>query len=146
VATDRPTSGLDPDPIWFKDAIIYELHVRSFYDDEDDGYGDFRGLTKKLDYLQDLGINAIWLLPFFPSPWRDDGYDISDYNEVHPAYGTLRDFQSFLKQAHRRGIRVITEVVLNHTSDQHRWFQRARHAPPGSRCTTRQNSSPGALG
>jgi maltose alpha-D-glucosyltransferase/alpha-amylase len=95
--------------------------------------GDFRGLTKKLDYLQDIGITAIWLLPFFPSPWRDDGYDISDYNDVHPAYGTLRDFQNFLKQAHRRGIRVITEVVLNHTSDQHPWFQRSRHAAPGSR-------------
>ncbi len=95
--------------------------------------GDFRGLTKKLDYLQDLGITAIWLLPFFPSPWRDDGYDISDYNDVHPSYGTLRDFQNFLKQAHRRGIRVLTEVVLNHTSDQHPWFQRSRRAAPGTR-------------
>src|ERR1700727_3084901 len=95
--------------------------------------GDFRGLTKKLDYLQDLGITAIWLLPFFPSPWRDDGYDISDHNNVHPSYGTLRDFQTFLKQAHRRGIRVLTEVVLNHTSDQHPWFQRSRHAAPGTR-------------
>src|SRR6202167_3398440 len=95
--------------------------------------GDFRGLTEKLDYLQDLGITAIWLLPFFPSPWRDDGYDISDYNDVHPAYGTLRDFQRFLKQAHRRGIRVVTEVVLNHTSDQHPWFQRSRRAAPGTR-------------
>jgi maltose alpha-D-glucosyltransferase/alpha-amylase len=126
-------SGLDADSLWYKDAIIYEVHVRAFYDSEDDGMGDFRGLTRKLDYLQDLGVNCIWLLPFFPSPWRDDGYDISGYTDVHPAYGTLRDFQTFLKQAHRRGIRVITEVVLNHTSDQHPWFQRARHAPTGSR-------------
>ena len=102
-------------------------------DSEDDGMGDFRGLTSKLDYLQDLGVNTLWLLPFFPSPWRDDGYDISGYTDVHPAYGTLRDFQNLLKQAHRRGIRVITEVVLNHTSDQHPWFQRARRSPPGSR-------------
>jgi maltose alpha-D-glucosyltransferase/alpha-amylase len=133
VSDSHPTSTLDSDPLWYKDAIIYEIHVRAYCDDQEDGMGDFRGLTKKLDYLRDLGINTIWLLPFFPSPWRDDGYDISDYNEVHPAYGTLRDFQAFLKQAHRKGIRVITEVVLNHTSDQHRWFQRARHAPAGSR-------------
>jgi maltose alpha-D-glucosyltransferase/alpha-amylase len=133
VAGTNLNAGLDPDALWYKDAIIYEVHVRAFYDSEDDGMGDFRGLTGKLDYLRDLGINTIWLLPFFPSPWRDDGYDISDYTEVHPAYGTLRDFQTFLKQAHRRGLRVITEVVLNHTSDQHPWFQRARHAPPGSR-------------
>jgi len=133
VASNDLTSGLDPDALWYKDAIIYEVHVRAFYDSEDDGMGDFRGLTRKLDYLQDLGVNTIWLLPFFPSPWRDDGYDISSYTDVHPAYGTLRDFQTFLKQAHRRGIRVITEVVLNHTSDQHPWFQRARRSPPGSR-------------
>jgi maltose alpha-D-glucosyltransferase / alpha-amylase len=123
----------DSDPLWYKDAIIYEVHARAFYDSDQDGMGDFRGLTEKLDYLQDLGITAIWLLPFFPSPWRDDGYDISDYNEVHPAYGTLRDFQKFLKQAHHRGIRVVTEVVLNHTSDQHPWFQRSRRAAPGTR-------------
>ena len=121
------------DPLWYKDAIIYEVHVRAFYDSEDDGMGDFRGLTSKLDYLQDLGVTTIWLLPFFPSPWRDDGYDISEYTDVHPAYGTLRDFQHFLKEAHRRGLRVITEVVVNHTSDQHRWFQRARKSAPGSR-------------
>jgi maltose alpha-D-glucosyltransferase/alpha-amylase len=133
VASNDLISGLDPDALWYKDAIIYEVHVRAFYDSEDHGMGDFRGLTKKLDYLQDLGVNTIWLLPFFPSPWRDDGYDISSYTDVHPAYGTLRDFQTFLKQAHRRGIRVITEVVLNHTSDQHPWFQRARRSPPGSR-------------
>jgi maltose alpha-D-glucosyltransferase / alpha-amylase len=133
VATNNVTTIPDSDPLWYKDAIIYEVHARAFYDSDEDGMGDFRGLTQKLDYLQDLGITAIWLLPFFPSPWRDDGYDISDYNDVHPAYGTLRDFQNFLKQAHRRGIRVVTEVVLNHTSDQHPWFQRSRRAAPGSR-------------
>jgi maltose alpha-D-glucosyltransferase/alpha-amylase len=121
------------DPLWFKDAIIYELHVRAFHDNSGDGMGDFNGLTQKLDYLQDLGVTALWLLPFCPSPWRDDGYDIADYNDVHPAYGSLRDFQSFLKEAKRRGLRVITELVLNHTSDQHEWFQRSRRAPPGSR-------------
>ena len=121
------------DPLWYKDAIIYELHVRAFRDSNGDGMGDFRGLTEKLDYLQDLGVDTIWLLPFSSSPWRDDGYDISDYNDVHPAYGTLRDFQSFLREAHRRGLRVLTEVVINHTSDQHPWFQRARSAPAGSR-------------
>ena len=98
-----------------------------------DGMGDFRGLTQKLDYLQDLGVTALWLLPFSPSPWRDDGYDISDYTDVHPSYGTLRDFQNFLREAHSRGLRVITEVVVNHTSDQHPWFQRARRSPPGSK-------------
>ena len=118
---------------WYQDAIIYELHVRAFHDGRDDGTGDFRGLAAKLDYLQDLGVTSIWLLPFFPSPWRDDGYDISDYTDVHPAYGTLADFERFLSEAHRRGLRVITEIVLNHTSDQHAWFQRSRHAPPGSK-------------
>jgi maltose alpha-D-glucosyltransferase/alpha-amylase len=126
-------SSLDDDALWYKDAIIYEVHVRAFYDSSDDGMGDFPGLTQKLDYLQDLGINTIWLLPFCPSPWRDDGYDISDYTGVHQAYGTLRDFQAFLREAHRRGLRVITELVLNHTSDQHEWFQRSRRAEPGSR-------------
>jgi maltose alpha-D-glucosyltransferase/alpha-amylase len=124
---------LEPDPLWYKDAIIYELHVRSFSDSNEDGIGDFRGLTGKLDYLQDLGVTAVWLLPFCPSPLKDDGYDISNYTSVHPDYGTLRDFKFFLKQAHRRNIRVITELVLNHTSDQHPWFQRARRAKPGSR-------------
>jgi maltose alpha-D-glucosyltransferase/alpha-amylase len=133
VAANDSTANLESDPLWYKDAIIYEVHARAFSDNDEDGMGDFRGLTRKLDYLSDLGITAIWLLPFFPSPWRDDGYDISGYVDVHPAYGTLRDFQTFLKQAHRRGIRVITEVVLNHTSDQHPWFQRSRQAPPGSR-------------
>jgi maltose alpha-D-glucosyltransferase/alpha-amylase len=126
-------SGFESDPLWYKDAIIYEVHVRAFYDSDGDGMGDFRGLSSKLDYLQDLGVTAIWLLPFFPSPWRDDGYDISDYTEVHPTYGTLRDFQHFLREARKRGLRVITEVVVNHTSDQHPWFQRARKSPPGSR-------------
>jgi maltose alpha-D-glucosyltransferase / alpha-amylase len=125
-------SGLEDDSLWYKDAIIYEAHVRAFYDSNADGMGDFRGLTEKLDYLEDLGITAIWLLPFFPSPWKDDGYDISDFRSVHPAYGTLRDFQVFLREAHRRGLRVITELVLNHTSDQHEWFQKSRTAEPGS--------------
>jgi maltose alpha-D-glucosyltransferase / alpha-amylase len=124
---------LEDDPLWYKDAIIYELHVRAFQDSSNDGMGDFRGLTQRLDYLQDLGVTVIWVLPFSPSPWKDDGYDIADYTDVHPAYGTLRDFQSFLREAHRRGLRVITEVVINHTSDQHRWFQRARRAAPGSK-------------
>jgi maltose alpha-D-glucosyltransferase/alpha-amylase len=120
------------DPLWYKDAIVYEAPVRAFFDSSADGMGDFRGLTQRLDYLQDLGITAIWLLPFYPSPWRDDGYDIADYGEVHPAYGTLRDFKEFLREAHRRDIKVITELVINHTSDQHPWFQRARRAKPGS--------------
>ena len=121
------------DPLWYRDAVIYELHVRSFFDSDADGIGDFRGLTEKLDYLQDLGVTALWLLPFYPSPLKDDGYDIADYTAVNPAYGTLADFRQFLREAHRRGLRVITELVLNHTSDQHPWFQRARRAPPGSK-------------
>jgi maltose alpha-D-glucosyltransferase/alpha-amylase len=124
---------LADDPLWYKDAIIYELHPRAFYDSNGDGIGDFQGLAEKLDYLQDLGITAIWLLPFYPSPLKDDGYDISDYTGVHPAYGDLHDFKEFLREAHRRGLRVITELVLNHTSDQHPWFQRARRAKPDSR-------------
>ena len=113
-------------PLWYKDAIIYQLHVRTFCDSNSDGIGDFPGLMQKLDYLQDLGINAIWLLPFFPSPLRDDGYDIANYRAIHPNYGTLEDFKSFLSAAHARGIRVIIEMVLNHTSDQHPWFQESR--------------------
>jgi maltose alpha-D-glucosyltransferase/alpha-amylase len=124
---------LEDDPLWYKDAIIYEVHVRGFYDRDGDGVGDFRGLAEKLDYLQDLGVTAIWLLPFYPSPLKDEGYDIADYTEVHPAYGSLRDFKTFLREAHRRGLRVITELVANHTSDQHPWFQRARRAKAGSR-------------
>lgn len=118
--------------VWYKNAVIYELHVRSFHDSDGDGVGDFRGLTSKLDYLQDLGVTAIWLLPFYPSPLRDDGYDIADYYSVNPAYGSLDDFEEFLVEAHRRKLRVITELVINHTSDQHPWFQRARQAPHGS--------------
>src|SRR5215211_2965988 len=115
---------------WYKDALIYELHVRAFYDSNGDGIGDFPGLTQKLGYLHDLGITALWLLPFYPSPLKDDGYDIADYTDVHPSYGTLHDFKVFLKEAHRHGLKVITELVLNHTSDQHPWFQRACHAKP----------------
>jgi len=127
----RPTP-VGSNPQWYKDAIIYEARVRSFYDSNSDGYGDFRGLASKLDYLQDLGVTALWLLPFYPSPMRDDGYDIADYTDVHPEVGTLADFKLFLAEAHGRGIRVITELVLNHTSDQHPWFKRARRAPAGS--------------
>ena len=117
---------LPQDGLWYKDAIIYQVHVRTFHDGNGDGIGDFRGLAEKLDYLQELGINALWLMPFFPSPLRDDGYDISDYRSVHPSYGTLEDFKNFLGAAHERGIRVIVEMVLNHTSDQHPWFQESR--------------------
>lgn len=123
---------LEPNPLWYKDAIIYEVHVRAFHDSIGDGMGDFGGLTQKLDYLQDLGVTAVWLLPFYPSPLKDDGYDIADYTNIHNDYGTLRDFERFLDAAHERGIRVITELVINHTSDQHPWFQRARRAKPGS--------------
>jgi maltose alpha-D-glucosyltransferase/alpha-amylase len=123
----------EDDALWYKDAIIYQVHVRAFSDSDSDGMGDFAGLTQKLDYLQDLGVGAVWLLPFYPSPLRDDGYDIADYTDVHPSYGTLRDFNVFLREAHSRGIRVITEVVLNHTSDEHPWFKRARRAPAGSK-------------
>ncbi|MGH8247405.1 MAG: alpha-amylase family glycosyl hydrolase, partial [Gammaproteobacteria bacterium] len=123
---------LDGDPLWCKDALVYEVHVRAFADSDGDGVGDFPGLTEKLDYLQDLGVTAIWLLPFYPSPLRDDGYDIADYTDIHPSYGTLADFRVFLREAHRRNLRVITELVLNHTSDQHPWFQRARSAEPGT--------------
>jgi maltose alpha-D-glucosyltransferase/alpha-amylase len=111
---------------WYKDSIIYQLHVRTFYDSNGDGIGDFRGLQQKLDYLQELGVNAIWLLPFYPSPLRDDGYDIADYCSVHSSYGTLEDFKAFLAAAHERDIRIIIEMVLNHTSDQHPWFQESR--------------------
>ncbi|MDQ3930411.1 MAG: maltose alpha-D-glucosyltransferase [Chloroflexota bacterium] len=114
------------DPLWYKDAIIYELHVKAFYDSNGDGIGDFNGLTEKLDYLQDLGIDTIWLLPFYKSPLRDDGYDIADYYSVHPNYGTVADFKRFLKEAHRRNLRVLADLVLNHTSDQNAWFQEAR--------------------
>jgi maltose alpha-D-glucosyltransferase/alpha-amylase len=128
----RPNRGLVDDPLWYKDAVIYEARVRSFYDANGDGIGDFHGLKSKLDYLADLGITAIWILPHYPSPGRDDGYDCADYTSVHTDVGTIEDFDEFVEEAHRRGIRVITELVMNHTSDQHPWFQRARRAPPGS--------------
>ncbi|HET7435176.1 MAG TPA: maltose alpha-D-glucosyltransferase [Thermoanaerobaculia bacterium] len=120
------------DDLWYKDGIIYQTHVRAFFDSNDDGIGDFAGLTRKLDYIQDLGINILWLLPFYPSPLRDDGYDIANYTAVNPSYGSLADFKTFVKEAHRRGIRVVTELVVNHTSDQHAWFQKSRRAKPGS--------------
>src|SRR5262245_3364628 len=133
-ASDGPTrrSALTEMTDWYKDAVIYEAHVRAFFDSNNDGIGDFAGLTSKLDYLQSLGINALWLLPFYPSPLRDDGYDIADYEGIHPSYGTIQDFERFMDEAHMRGIRVITELVVNHTSDQHPWFQAARRAPAGS--------------
>jgi maltose alpha-D-glucosyltransferase/alpha-amylase len=129
-AVASATSG--DDPLWYKDAVIYQAHVKSFFDSSGDGVGDFPGLTQKLDYLQGLGITCLWLLPFFPSPLKDDGYDIADYLNVHPAYGTLDDFKAFVRAAHERQIKVLIELVVNHTSDQHPWFQRARHAPPDS--------------
>ena len=126
----RPGSASDP--LWYKDAIIYELHVRAFCDSDNDGIGDLRGLIQRLDYLQDLGVTCLWLLPFFPSPLRDDGYDISDYLSIHPDYGTMEDCEALLEAAHDRGLQVMFELVVNHTSDRHAWFQRARLAPPGS--------------
>jgi maltose alpha-D-glucosyltransferase / alpha-amylase len=120
------------EPRWYQDGVLYEVHVRAYHDDNGDGIGDFRGLERKLDHIRDLGVTAVWLLPFYPSPLKDDGYDISSYMEIHPSYGTLRDFRRFLRAAHARGLRVITELVLNHTSDQHPWFQRARTSKPGS--------------
>ncbi len=124
-------AGLD-DALWYKDAVIYQLNVKSFVDSNDDGIGDFPGLTSKLGYIRDLGVNTIWLMPFYPSPLKDDGYDIADYKNIHPQYGTLDDFKAMLREAHRLGLKVVTELVINHTSDQHPWFQKARHAPPGS--------------
>lgn len=139
IATVKPrpsrrgkASTLSDDPLWYKDAIIYQVHIKSFFDGNNDGVGDFPGLIAKLDYIAELGVNAIWLLPFYPSPRRDDGYDIADYRNVHPDYGHLSDVKHFIQEAHARGIRVITELVINHTSDQHPWFQRARRAKPGS--------------
>ena len=131
-AADKDESSTDR-ALWYKDAVIYQLHVKAFFDSNADGVGDFKGLTSKLDYVQELGVNAVWLLPFYPSPLKDDGYDIADYRNVHPQYGTREDFKAFLDEAHRRGLKVITELVINHTSDQHPWFQSARRAPPGSR-------------
>jgi maltose alpha-D-glucosyltransferase/alpha-amylase len=130
--TSKKELYLEDTPLWYKDAVIYEIHIKAFYDSSGDGTGDLKGLTEKLAYLESLGITAIWLLPFYPSPLKDDGYDISDYFSVNPKYGTLRDFKEFLREAHKRGIRVITELVLNHTSDQHAWFQRSRKAKKDS--------------
>jgi maltose alpha-D-glucosyltransferase/alpha-amylase len=124
--------GITDETLWYKDALIYQLHVKAFCDSDESGTGDFAGLTSKLDYIQGLGVTAVWLLPFYPSPLKDDGYDIADYTAVHPAYGTMRDFGRFVNAAHRHGIRVITELVINHTSDAHPWFQRARRSPPSS--------------
>src|SRR3984885_1284009 len=123
--------GVD-DPLWYKDAVIYQVNVKSFFDSNADGIGDFTGLTSKLEYIRDLGVNTIWLMPFYPSPLKDDGYDIADYQNVHPQFGTLEDFRNMLHEAHRLGLKVITELIINHTSDQHPWFQAARAAPPGS--------------
>lgn len=128
----RPQAFID-DPLWYKDAVIYQLHIKSFFDSNNDGIGDFAGLIGKLDYIAELGVNTLWLLPFYPSPRRDDGYDIAEYKAVHSDYGTLADARRFIVEAHKRGLRVITELVINHTSDQHPWFQRARHAKPGSK-------------
>ncbi len=129
LAAAHESGGATP---WYKTAVIYQLHVRAFFDSNGDGIGDFAGLTEKLDYLQELGVTTLWVQPFYPSPLKDDGYDIADYQEVNPSYGTIKDFRIFLREAHRRGLRVITELVLNHTSDQHPWFQRARLAKPGT--------------
>jgi maltose alpha-D-glucosyltransferase/alpha-amylase len=126
-------AGSPADRLWYKDAVVYQLHVKAFYDSNADGTGDFPGLREKLDYLQVLGVTCLWLLPFYPSPQREDGYDVTDHCDVHPTYGTLDDFKSLLAEAHARGLRVILELVLGHTSDQHPWFQRARHSPAGSR-------------
>jgi maltose alpha-D-glucosyltransferase/alpha-amylase len=126
-------TGLEPqDALWYKDAVIYQLNVKSFFDSNDDGIGDFKGLTSKLEYIRDLGVNTLWLMPFYPSPLKDDGYDISDYQNVHPQFGTLDDFRAMLHEAHRLGLKVVTELIINHTSDQHPWFQAARAAPVGS--------------
>ena len=130
---DRSTPPISAnDPLWYKDAIIYQIHVKAFRDSNGDGFGDFPGLIQKLDYIQSLNVNTLWMLPFYPSPLRDDGYDIAEYESVHPQYGTLEDFQRLLDEAHARNIRVLTELVINHTSDQHAWFQRARSSPRGS--------------
>jgi len=131
-APATPETVAATDPLWYKDAVIYQLHVKAFFDSNGDGLGDFRGLTDKLDYVQELGVNTVWLLPFYPSPLKDDGYDVADYHNVHPQYGSTADFRQFVREAHRRGLRVITELVVNHTSDQHPWFQAARAAPAGS--------------
>src|SRR5215472_9560893 len=128
----KPEQPLEADELWFKDAIIYQLPVKAFFDSNNDGIGDFAGLTDKLDYLYDLGVTALWLQPFYPSPGRDDGYDISDYRTINADFGTMSDFRRFVQEARRRKLRVLTELVINHTSDQHPWFQRARRTRPTS--------------
>ncbi len=130
--TPTTNTELPDDPLWYKDAIVYQAHVKAYCDSNGDGYGDFGGLIEKLDYIQSLGVTCLWLLPFYPSPLKDDGYDIAEYKSINPTYGSLADFQRFMQEAHRRGLRVVTELVINHTSDQHAWFQRARRAPKGS--------------
>jgi maltose alpha-D-glucosyltransferase/alpha-amylase len=133
VTTQLEEVALQSDALWYKDEVIYQLHIYAFFDSNKDGVGDFAGITSKLDYIQDLGVSAIWLLPFYPSPLKDDGYDVADYHDVHPQYGTVADFKVFVREAQRRGLKVITELVVNHTSDQHPWFQAARRAPAGSK-------------
>src|ERR1700743_393729 len=130
--TSRLSGSETDDALWYKDAVIYQVNVKSFLDSNDDGIGDFKGLTSKLEYIRDLGVNTIWLMPFYPSPLKDDGYDISDYQNVHPQFGTLDDFRAMLREAHRLELKVVTELIINHTSDQHPWFQAARKSPPGS--------------
>ncbi|MCW3148203.1 maltose alpha-D-glucosyltransferase [Stutzerimonas stutzeri] len=132
MAKARKPAAFIKDPLWYKDAVVYQVHLKSFFDSNNDGVGDFPGLIEKLDYIADLGVNTIWLLPFYPSPRRDDGYDIAEYRGVHPDYGDMADARRFINEAHKRGLRVITELVINHTSDQHPWFQRARKAKKGS--------------
>ena len=125
--------GDDVRVAWWREAVVYQIYPRSFADSDGDGVGDFKGVTAKLDYVKELGVNTIWLMPFYPSPLRDDGYDISEYENVNPQYGTIEDFKEMLDAAHQRGLRVITELVINHTSDQHPWFKAARRAPPRGR-------------
>src|SRR5215212_6013212 len=127
------TNKIEDDPLWYKDAVFYEVYVRGFFDSNADGIGDFRGLTEKLDYLEWLGVDCLWLLPMYVSPLRDGGYDISDYYSILPEFGTVEDFKIFLDAAHARGLRVITDLVINHTSDQHPWFQEARSSPASAK-------------
>ena len=127
--SSSPGHWFESNPNWFKTAVFYEIHIRAFFDGNDDGSGDFRGLEQKLDYLQWLGVDCIWLLPFYPSPLRDGGYDIADYYNINPDYGTIEDFRHFADQAHQRGMRVIADLVMNHTSSDHPWFQEAREVP-----------------
>src|SRR6266568_2418986 len=130
--TAAPSGLIVDDPLWYKDAVIYQLNVKSFFASNDDGIGDFPCLTSKLEYIRDLGVNTIWLMPFYLSPLKDDGYYIADYKGIHPQFGTLDDFRAMLLEAHRLGLKVVTELIINHTSDQHPWFQAARKSPPGS--------------